>query len=1407
MAVTEPTTTTIGKVFNTRIKNKRDTAANWEKVATTFQPLDGELIVVDTAAGKTRFKVGRFDSSKGRLLYYNEIPFTDEYLYNDLNESQGKIYDTLNGLDERTIIESTLEPVLDSGNLCTYNIGLWQFPKSGFYKIKLSKLGTTNTILTTFARKTKDDGTTPADFDNENRQLIAMLGNGDGKTEYIFALADYIDDDNQTSFRIQFLNTLGFANYVHVNTLDKTTQKWDRTMSYRTNIASLTLKKGDTNIYYDGKEIQTVEIPTKISDLTNDGSFVSYTEQSLTADQQLQAKTNLGIDILTGNTTEITPTQVKEAILNGRPVSITYTDATWGNLTFTSFGYSLENNVVVANLVATTAAAQYILADLTGMVANNEWQLQTTQIATPTDIETVSDSIKNEVGNSYVKYSENQTLTDDQKAQACSNIGAMESVVAGPNNLGGVKPVLWDANSGVDVQITEEGRLLVNDAEVKGIRHFAYFCNFDSTARKFSDDAFQGATYGAAIVASLKTQGISQSAPEGLTAPLVIFYGSTDRGRYPITGIDSAGKTFKGVINTSLSNPEYTVTITNEIDSEITEGSTNAVQSNAVWDTFQQEYKYVDTTFVSYTNDQTDITDDNSRLIARNNLGIKDPFKVTFTRSYGKVSADKTAKEIFDAFNNNQIIYGVFEGNIYNFNNFNGNPRFTNLSYKYDSYDNGNIYKLSYSTFYKDNPSADFTGTYNEDYCYNIAAPSTEVVSIKLNNGVYEFTDSKNTFNSIYMQCTTHNYGNYTNTDIFIEYEGNLYKLDQDPINSTKPLIFKRVSYDSATSSILFETFTLSKDNTITYELNSFEQSSTQSDWNENDTSSPAYIQNRPGGYYSVVNSVDSGTLTTADLVDISEETGVTTYAVENENFNTALTNLNITAGKTYRISWTDNNQEFSYISEAIDQVSKSGSVTYHDIQILGDTTIDLTAATAKLIWGNAKAIIINGKNAITATNTITNVKVEELNVVKIPKALVESDNIKEFDLSNNYTATNKGSIKYIGTDDLGSTWSYALLGFENEDDNAPKLKVSSRVLDVYDVNTTEYLPGSIESSWVNSKTGNFEHGITIDHSYQDRLLELKSKLPDNVKEDLTVRGIAIPTADNDAVNKKYVDDAKTALETTVNSKVDTTQLSYGLTQVVNDVASNYVKFTAEQTLTDEQKNQARENINAPSPADAVYTATASSTDGVTYTATVPGIDSLTVGASFIMIPDKVSTSKAPTLNVNGLGAKPIRRRLSSLATGLQQGYSASWISNNKPFTVVYDGTAWIIEGMTRTDGADVYGAVAQATADANGNNIVDTYATIAMLQSLLPKVTTITLTTNWTGSASPYYQDIALSCVTETSIVDLQPTPEQLNSWQDEGIAFTTLSGNGTVRVYVAGGKPSSAITVQVRVQEVTVI
>lgn len=91
-----------------------------------------------------------------------------------------------------------------------------------------------------------------------------------------------------------------------------------------------------------------------------------------------------------------------------------------------------------------------------------------------------------------------------------------------------------------------------------------------------------------------------------------------------------------------------------------------------------------------------------------------------------------------------------------------------------------------------------------------------------------------------------------------------------------------------------------------------------------------------------------------------------------------------------------------------------------------------------------------------------------------------------------------------------------------------------------------------------------------------------------------------------------------------------------------------------------------------------------------------------------------------------------------------------------------------------------------------------------------LEKATTISTITlladSWTGATSPYSQTVSISGVTSNSMVDLQPTPEQLTVWQDEGWAFTTLNDSGTIYVYVAGGQPSEDITIQAKIQEVVV-
>ena len=96
----------------------------------------------------------------------------------------------------------------------------------------------------------------------------------------------------------------------------------------------------------------------------------------------------------------------------------------------------------------------------------------------------------------------------------------------------------------------------------------------------------------------------------------------------------------------------------------------------------------------------------------------------------------------------------------------------------------------------------------------------------------------------------------------------------------------------------------------------------------------------------------------------------------------------------------------------------------------------------------------------------------------------------------------------------------------------------------------------------------------------------------------------------------------------------------------------------------------------------------------------------------------------------------------------------------------------------------------------------------VSALENKQTIITSATLLADaWTGSVSPYSQVITIDRVTSNSMVSLQPTPEQLAVWQDEGLAFTALNDNGIVHVYVAGDKPTEDIVVQVEIREVVVV
>lgn len=101
--------------------------------------------------------------------------------------------------------------------------------------------------------------------------------------------------------------------------------------------------------------------------------------------------------------------------------------------------------------------------------------------------------------------------------------------------------------------------------------------------------------------------------------------------------------------------------------------------------------------------------------------------------------------------------------------------------------------------------------------------------------------------------------------------------------------------------------------------------------------------------------------------------------------------------------------------------------------------------------------------------------------------------------------------------------------------------------------------------------------------------------------------------------------------------------------------------------------------------------------DGAAYTVTLDGITALEAGLSFVMVPHTNSTSTNATLNVNSLGAKYIRQRLSTNTSVSVAGATANWIISGKPVRVTYNGTYWVAE-LTRPDANTIYGTVPVAS-------------------------------------------------------------------------------------------------------------
>lgn len=196
---------------------------------------------------------------------------------------------------------------------------------------------------------------------------------------------------------------------------------------------------------------------------------------------------------------------------------------------------------------------------------------------------------------------------------------------------------------------------------------------------------------------------------------------------------------------------------------------------------------------------------------------------------------------------------------------------------------------------------------------------------------------------------------------------------------------------------------------------------------------------------------------------------------------------------------------------------------------------------------------------------------------------------------------------------------------------------------------------------------------------------------------------------------------------------------------------------------------------------------------GAAYTATVEGITALTAGATFVMIPHTASTSKTPTLNVNGLGAKTLRRRLSNSTVSTVAAATENWLGANKPIRVFYDGTYWIAD-FTRPNANDIYGTVAVAS----GGTGASTAATA--LTNLGAQAQHHTVVVNLgTGSWVDNQQTVSVQGVTANNTIVVSAAIECKEAYAEAGV-YCSSQADGTL-TFTCENVPSDALMANVAI------
>lgn len=278
----------MAREFLSRIQNKRDTSANWTKNNPII--LNGEIILVDTAEGELRAKIG--DGAKT----YTQLPFSDEALKSLINtvannvadntaarhsHSNKDVLDKITGIVTKDNVNSPVH-VSDLVDYSGFQVGsqqiISQIPKktsdltndSGYLTEhqSLSGLATESYVNTKVADIVNS---APETLDTLN-ELAEALGNDPNfATTMATELGKKVDKVTGKGLSTNDLTAALKANYDAAYTHSQSAHAPSN--AERNVIVGIQKNGTDISVNTSTRKVN-ITVPTKTSELTNDSSFI-----------------------------------------------------------------------------------------------------------------------------------------------------------------------------------------------------------------------------------------------------------------------------------------------------------------------------------------------------------------------------------------------------------------------------------------------------------------------------------------------------------------------------------------------------------------------------------------------------------------------------------------------------------------------------------------------------------------------------------------------------------------------------------------------------------------------------------------------------------------------------------------------------------------------------------------------------------------------------------------------------------------------------------------------------------------------------------------------------------------------------------------------------------------------------